>query len=66
MTNYKAILGYYHKGNTTTQIAKLCECSRTTVAEYQYPKIGDNQVKQISDNSFLFYGNRGTYSRNTE
>lgn len=31
MTNYKAILGYYHKGNTTTQIAKLCECSRTTV-----------------------------------
>ena len=37
-----------------------------TIAEYQYPKIGDNQVKQISDNSFLFYGNRGTYSRNTE
>ena len=31
MTNYKAILEYYHKGNTTTQIAKLCECSRTTV-----------------------------------
>lgn len=31
MTNYKAILDYYHKGNTTTQIAKLCECSRTTV-----------------------------------
>lgn len=31
MTNYKAILDYYHKGNTTTQIATLCECSRTTV-----------------------------------
>ena len=31
MTNYKAILEYYYKGNTTTQIAILCECSRTTV-----------------------------------
>ena len=31
MTNYKAILNYYSKGNTTTQIAILCECSRTTV-----------------------------------
>lgn len=26
-----------------------------TITEYQYPKIGDNQVKQISDNSFLIY-----------
>ena len=31
MTNYKAILQYHYAGNTTTQIAKLCECSRTTV-----------------------------------
>ena len=31
MTNYRAILNFYSKGNTTTQIAKLCECSRTTV-----------------------------------
>ena len=31
MTNYRAILEYHYKGNTTTQIAKLCECSRTTV-----------------------------------
>lgn len=31
MTNYKAILEYYHNGNTTTQIATLCDCSRTTV-----------------------------------
>lgn len=31
MTNYRAILNYYQKGNTTTQIATLCECSRTTV-----------------------------------
>ncbi len=31
MTNYRAILLYYHKGNTNTQIAKICECSRTTV-----------------------------------
>ena len=26
-----------------------------TIEEYQYPKIGENQVKQISDNSFLIY-----------
>ena len=31
MTNYKAILQYHYAENTTTQIAKLCECSRTTV-----------------------------------
>lgn len=31
MTNYRAILQYRYRGNTTTQIAKLCECSRTTV-----------------------------------
>ena len=26
-----------------------------TIEEYQYPKIGENQVKQISDNIFLIY-----------
>ena len=31
MTNYRAILDYYYKGNTTSQIARICECSRTTV-----------------------------------
>ena len=31
MVNYRAILLYYHQGNTTTQIATICECSRTTV-----------------------------------
>ena len=31
MTNYRAILEYHYKGNTTTQIARICECSRTTV-----------------------------------
>ena len=31
MTNYKAILLYYIKGNTTTQIATICLCSRPTV-----------------------------------
>ena len=31
MVNYRAILFYYHYGNTTTQIATICECSRTTV-----------------------------------
>ena len=31
MTNYRAILLYYSKGNTTTQIATICDCSRTTV-----------------------------------
>lgn len=31
MTNYRAILQYYCQGNTTTQIATICQCSRTTV-----------------------------------
>lgn len=31
MTNYKAILLYHSKGNTTTQIATICQCSRPTV-----------------------------------
>lgn len=31
MTNYKAILLYHSKGNTTTQVATICQCSRTTV-----------------------------------
>ena len=31
MTNYRAILLYYSKGNTMTQIATICDCSRTTV-----------------------------------
>lgn len=31
MTNYRAILQYYYQGNTTTQIATICQCSRTTV-----------------------------------
>ncbi len=31
MTNYRAILLYYTRGNTNTQIATIIECSRTTV-----------------------------------
>ena len=31
MNNYRAILEYHYKGNTTTQVARICECSRTTV-----------------------------------
>lgn len=31
MTNYRAILQYHSQGNTTTQIATICQCSRTTV-----------------------------------
>lgn len=31
MTNYRAILLYHHNGNTNTQIATICGCSRTTV-----------------------------------
>lgn len=31
MTNYRAILNFHHLGNTTTQVATICECSRTTV-----------------------------------
>ncbi len=31
MTKYKLISEYYLKGNNRTQIATLCDCSRTTV-----------------------------------
>lgn len=31
MSKYKLILEYYLKGNNRTQIASLCDCSRTTV-----------------------------------
>lgn len=31
MVNYRAILLYYTKGNTNTQIATICGCSRPTV-----------------------------------
>lgn len=31
MTNYRAILQYHYQGNTTTQVAVICQCSRTTV-----------------------------------
>lgn len=31
MSKYKLILEYYLKGNNRTQIATLCDCSRTTV-----------------------------------
>ena len=31
MSKYKLILEYYLKGNSRTQIATLCDCSRTTV-----------------------------------
>ena len=31
MSKYKLISEYYLKGNNRTQIATLCDCSRTTV-----------------------------------
>ena len=31
MTHYRAILEYHYQGNTTMQVARICECSRTTV-----------------------------------
>ena len=31
MSKYKLIIEYYLKGNNRTQIATLCDCSRTTV-----------------------------------
>lgn len=31
MLNYRAILLYHSMGNTNTQVATICECSRTTV-----------------------------------
>lgn len=37
------------------QELQLTKKKGKTIEEYQYPKIGKNQVKQISDNSFLIY-----------
>lgn len=31
MVNYRAILLYYTKGNTNTQISTICGCSRPTI-----------------------------------
>lgn len=65
MTNYRAILLYHSKGNTTTQIATICQCSRTTVIKTikraqekklmlpVSPKITDKQLY------FILYPRRG-------
>lgn len=31
MSKYKLVVEYYEKGNNNSQIATLCNCSRTTV-----------------------------------
>ncbi len=33
MVKYKLIIEYYQKGNNNSQIATLCDCSRTVVWE---------------------------------
>lgn len=49
MTNYKAILLYHSKGNTTTQIATICQCSRTTVLKVIKRAMELNLQLPISD-----------------
>lgn len=65
MTNYRAILLYYSKGNTTTQIATICDCSRTTVIKTvkRAKEIGlmipvDDSIKD-KELYFMLYPKRG-------
>ncbi len=65
MTNYRAILLYYSKNNTVTQIATICGCSRPTVYKtIQRAKEIDLQVpvsKNISDEQLyiMLYPKKG-------
>ena len=65
MTNYRAILLYYSKGNTTTQIATICDCSRTTVIRAVKRAKAINLVLPVSDKIkdeelyFMLYPKRG-------
>lgn len=64
MTNYKAILLYHSKGNTTTQIATICQCSRTTVLKVIKRATELNLKIPVSDSLlnkdvyFILYPNR--------
>ena len=65
MTNYRAILLYYSKGNTTTQIATICDCSRTTVLK-TIKRVNQIKLKvpvsdEITDKElyFMLYPKRG-------
>ena len=65
MTNYRAILLYYSKGNTTTQIATICDCSRTTVIRAvkraKQIKLSLPVSNEITDKElyFMLYPGRG-------
>ncbi len=65
MTNYSAILLYYSKENTITQIATICDCSRTTVIRAakraKAIKLSLPVPKEISDKElyFMLYPGRG-------
>ena len=65
MTNYRAILLYYSKGNTTTQIATICDCSRTTVIRAVKRAKAINLTLPVSDKIkdeelyFMLYPKRG-------
>ena len=65
MTNYRAILLYYSKGNTTTQIATICDCSRTTVIRAVKRAKAINLSLPVSDKIkdeelyFMLYPKRG-------
>lgn len=52
MTNYRAILEYHYKGNTTTQVARICECSRTAsrVARRKYEEKNKKLRKEKNAN----------------
>jgi len=63
--NYRAILLYYSKGNTNTQIATICGCSRTTVIKTikraQKIKLALPVADSIKDKELylMLYPNRG-------
>ena len=65
MTNYRAILLYHSKGNTTTQVATICGCSRTTVIRTVKRAKEINLTVPVSDSItdkqlyFMLYPKRG-------
>ena len=65
MTNYRAILQYYFQGDTITQIATICQCSRTTVLKTIKRATEINLTLPIADSIsdkdlyLMLYPNRG-------
>ena len=58
MSKYKLILEYYLKGNSRTQIATLCDCSRMTVWRVlqciDFLDISLDEIKEMQEEELRF------------